>query len=71
MKAAGNPGRCRRPDPSINDNDVKHRQRSLCKKEVLRTTIPTQISKLATGNVKSWTNYILNYKKFRSSTKIN
>jgi len=30
------------------------------KGKVLRTTTPTQISKLATGNVKSWTNYILN-----------
>jgi len=77
MRAAGNPGRRgrvpgRRPDPSINDNDVKHRQRSLCKRKVLRITIPTHISKFATGKCKILAKlHIKHNKKFRSSTKIN
>lgn len=58
--------------PSINDNDVKHRQRSLCKREVLRTTTRTQISKFATGKYKKLEKlHIKHSKKFRSSTKIN
>lgn len=77
MRAAGNPGRRlrvpgRRPDPSINDNDVKHRQGSLCKREVLWTAIPTQISKFATGKCKNLDKlHIKHNKKFRSSIKIN
>ena len=77
MKAAGNRGRRRRvpgrrPDPSINDNDVKDRQRSLCKKEVLRTTIPTQISEFATGKCKNLDKLRIKHNKiFRSSIKIN
>jgi hypothetical protein len=58
MRGAGNPGRRRRvlgrrPDPSNNDNDVKHRQRSLCKRGVLHIAIPTEVSKFATGKYKN------------------
>ena len=75
MRARGNPGRRRRvpgrrTDPSINDNDVKHRQRSLCKSEMLWTTVPTQVSKFATGKCKNLAKlYIKHNKKFRSSIK--
>lgn len=72
MRAAGNRGRRlrvpgRRPDPSINDNDVKHRQRSLCNREVLWTNL-----QFATGKCKNLDKlHIKHNKKFRSSIKIN
>lgn len=77
MRVAGNPGGRRRvpgrrPDPSINDNDLKHRQRSLCKRQVLWTTIPTQISKFAIGKCTNLDKlHIKHNRKFRSSIKIN